>query len=143
MNIDNRIRQYAICAAALAQTMDNLVKDTQICDNSGIRKNAKTAATFARKVFEEVLNKINHDKVKSIENFVLNCEPKFVPVLSPEAKRELYVIEKNDLLKLVESACGVCLKEGREVKKCETRRLLERCGVFGKIETGDCPFKFV
>ena len=143
MNMDHRIRQYAICAEALAQAMDNLVQDTQLCDNIALRKNARTAATFARKVFKQVLSKMNPDKVKSLENFVLNCEPKFVPVLSPEAKRDLYVVEKNDLLGLVEAACGVCLKEGREVKKCRTRRGLERCGLFGKIQTGDCPFKFV
>ena len=143
MNIDNRIRNYAVCAGGLAQTMEKLANDTQICDNTALRRIVRTVATLSWKVFNVILSKVNPDKLKSIENFTNNCEPKFVPALSPEAKRELTVVDKNDLLKLTEAACGVCLKEGHEVKKCETRRLLERCGVIGKIETGDCPFKFV
>ena len=39
--------------------------------------------------------------------------------------------------------CGFCVKEGKEIKKCQRRRDLLKCGVIKGQMSGDCPYKEV
>lgn len=66
-----------------------------------------------------------------------------LPNTSARVDKEYYICPKEDFEALViddfNNPCPFCDKQGKEVKKCERRRALIRCGVVGETN-GDCPY---
>ena len=71
------------------------------------------------------------------------CDLRVVPNERLAAKRELIVVDPRDieaLLKESISDCALCLKAGKEIKRCDKRKRLLRLGIMPKSDQ-DCPYQ--
>lgn len=87
---------------------------------------------------------LDEDQMDGLLRYARDHEIEILPKYSPQAQTEFYSVEKeafDRLLTDVITDCGFCVKEGKEIKKCQRRRDLLKCGVIKGQMSGDCPYK--
>lgn len=141
MSKDSETRDFVVFLAALETAMDKMIAHLDL--DSSMARRAKTAKTHAKVMMQELIEELPDTKKRAVWNYANNTTLKAVPSLSPEAKRDYCIVESDALRDLAEAACDFCLKTEKEAKRCETRKKLERCGIFGDVEGTSCPFKLI
>lgn len=103
----------------------------------------KTMAERIKELCEEATKDVEQGSLRAMYNTADNAHIALIPKTSPKAKGEYKLCEKGALMRLVTGSmldCGCCVLEGKEIKKCATRRDLMDCNV-DFVGNGECPYR--
>lgn len=106
-------------------------------------KELAAMASRIKELCEEATKDVEQGSLRAMYNTADNAHIALIPKASPKAKGEYKLCEKGALMRLVTGSmldCGYCVLEGKEVKKCATRRDLMDCNV-DFISDGECPYR--
>jgi hypothetical protein len=88
----------------------------------------RIARTAIGKVINGLYDTVTPEAMAHMRNLAAHGEAVIRPVNSLNARTDCQILLRKDLDKLINitigSTCSVCLKEGREIKKCELRKAL-------------------
>ena len=94
------------------------------------------------KALEAIMEGLDTDQVQGMLRFANSCNLMAVPKHNPAAQKECYICPVDAFDRLVlepTGECAFCMKEGKEVKRCQRRRDLAACGIVTEKST-ECPY---
>lgn len=97
----------------------------------------------ANKALEIIMDGLDQDQVKGITRFADNMQLMAMPKFNPRSQYDCYVVPADVFDRLfadVVTDCAFCVKEGKEVERCQRRRDLAACGVV-MGSNGSCPYQ--
>lgn len=97
----------------------------------------------ANKALEIIMDGLDQDQVKGITRFADNMQLMAMPKSNPRSEYDCYVVPCDVFDRLfadVVTDCAFCVKEGKEVERCQRRRDLSKCGVV-MASDGSCPYQ--
>ena len=149
MYINADMRSYIISCAATLSYYEALLEHPPERLHVPVR-DAKMAKAYPRganatcgRVLDELMREVDEDQAVEVVRYSTRCDLRVVPNERLAAKRELIVVDPRDieaLLKESISDCALCLKTGKEIKRCDKRKRLLRLGIMPKSDQ-DCPYQ--
>ena len=119
------------------------LKGLEFRNSTKARRSLKAMQNHAEKALEAIIEGLDTDQVQGMLHFANICNLMAVPKHNPAAQKECYICPVDAFDRLVlepTGECAFCMKEGREVKRCQRRRDLAACGIAGETST-ECPYQ--
>lgn len=119
------------------------LKGLEFRNSTKARRSLKAMQNHAEKALEAIIEGLDTDQVQGMLHFANSCNLMAVPKHNPAAQKECYICPVDAFDRLVlepTGECAFCMKEGREVKRCQRRRDLAACGIAGETST-ECPYQ--
>lgn len=105
----------------------------------------KTARTKIFKVLTAIERNIDPDQIAHLQRQTRDVRLGVVSRANPQAERREVVVLEDDIFWLADKClcgCWMCSKTGNDVKRCEMRKVLSRCGVnINAAIPGECPYQ--
>lgn len=142
MYINADMRSYIISCAATLSYYEALLEHPPERLHVPVR-DAKMAKAYCGRVLDELMREVDEDQAVEMVRYSTRCDLRVIPNERMAAKRELIVMDPRDieaLLKESISDCALCLKTGKEIKRCDKRKRLLRLGIMPKSDQ-DCPYQ--
>lgn len=105
---------------------------------------------LAQSIINRIIDGVDPDQKTGVLRFANNSELMVVPKTDARTQKQLCILDKEDIQTIitdVTSGCMFCEKVGKEVKKCDLRKALLKCGLVSandsimKERPQECPFK--
>lgn len=106
-------------------------------------RNLKMARAYINKVVTGFMEDLDKDQRDAALRYANDTELSLVPKASPKAGRDYYYVPAEVMEHLVYGClldCATCLKDSKEIKRCQLRRDLLQAGMLPG-GTGECPFR--
>lgn len=119
------------------------LKGLEFRNSKKARRSLAAMQNHAEKALEAIMEGLDTDQVQGMLRFANSCNLMAVPKHNPAAQKECYICPVDAFDRLVlepTGECAFCMKEGREVKRCQRRRDLAACGIAGETST-ECPYQ--
>ena len=142
MYINADMRSYIISCAATLSYYEALLERPPERLHVPVR-DAKMAKAYCGRVLDELMEGVDEDQAVELIRYFEKCELRVIPNERLAAKREMIVVDPRDIEELLKdsiSDCALCLRTGREVKRCDKRKRLMRLGIMPKGDAG-CPYQ--
>ena len=137
------LKRCVVCMAGIKGYAETLL-EIDYEPTNGVKEYLQNIWNSAETVLAHLCADLDPDQLKGLIRYAEGHEIEILPRYSPQAQTEFYSVEKeafDRLLTDVITDCGFCMKEGKEIKKCQRRRDLLKCGVIKGQMQGDCPYK--
>ena len=111
--------------------------------SKGMIRNIKMVRAYAEKVVKSFEEQLDKDQWEAALRNGLDTEFVLVSKANPRTRKEYYTVPAEVLKSLAEHClldCATCLKDSREIKRCQLRRDLLQAGMLPG-GTGECPFR--
>lgn len=139
------LKRCVVCIAGIKGYAETLL-ELDYEPTNGVKENLKAIWDNAEIILAHLCEPLDKDQMRGMLRYADDHEIQILPRHSPAAQTEFYTMAKEPfdrLLTDVITDCGFCMKEGKEIKKCQRRRDLLECGVIKGQMQGDCPYKEV
>ena len=139
------LKRAVVCMAGIKGYAETLL-EIEWEPTQGVKDYLKNIWDSAETILAHFCADLDPDQLKGLIRYAEGHEIEILPRYSPQAQTEFYSVEKeafDRLLTDVITDCGFCVKEGKEIRKCQRRRDLLECGVIKGQMQGDCPYKEV
>lgn len=106
-------------------------------------RNLKMARAYINKVVTSFMEDLDKDQRDAALRYANDTELSLVHKASPRAGRDYYYVPAEVMEHLVYGClldCATCLKDSKEIKRCQLRRDLLQAGMLPG-GTGECPFR--
>lgn len=136
------VKEIVVVLAGCIGYADTL-KGLEFRNSTKARRSLKAMQNHAEKALEAVMDGLDEDQVHGLIRFANSCNLMAVPKHSPAAQKDYYLCPADAFDRLVlepTGECAFCMKEGREVKRCQRRRDLAACGIATEKST-ECPYQ--
>ena len=137
------LKRCVVCIAGIKGYAETLLElDWE--PTNGVKKYLRVIWKCAERILAHLCADLDPDQLQGLIRYAEGHEIEILPKYSPQAQTEFYSVEKeafDRLLTDVITDCAFCVKEGKEIKKCQRRRDLLKCGVIKGQMQGDCPYK--
>lgn len=121
------------------------VKPTKRLDKPKYKQRARQILNHLTKLTEAAVEGMDYDARDGLFRFARNNDVQIVPKDRVKSSKEYVVMEAADfeyLMDRVFADCNTCLATPAEIKKCEMKKILQRCGaVPDGTPRGECPFQ--
>lgn len=138
------MKQIVLCVAGCQGFMDVIYQDTPE-KLKPVRRYIKTIYTLTEKILECAEEGIDKDQLANLLRWADNCELQVMPRTNAKAGKKYVLVDVNDVERILRNSlsdCGTCLKSAAEVKQCDLKKCLLRCGVLPREGgRGECPFQ--
>jgi len=115
-----------------------------------VREELVALRDLAQSIINQIIDGVDPDQATGILRFANNSELMVMPKSDARAQKQWCIIDKEDIKTIigdVVSGCAFCEKTEKEVKRCDLRKALLKCGLVSsddsvmKEKPQDCPFK--
>lgn len=137
------LKRCVVCMAGIKGYAETLLERDYEPIND-VKDYLKTIWDSSETILAHLCADLDPDQLKGLIRYAEGHEIEILPRYSPQAQTEFYSVDKgafDRLLVDVVSDCAFCVKEGKEIKKCQRRRDLLECGVIKGQMKGECPYK--
>lgn len=137
------LKRVVVCMAGIKGYASTLM-ELDYEPTNGVKDYLKNILDSAETILAAICSDLDPDQMRGLIRYAEGHEIATLPKYSPQAQTEFYSVDKeafDRLLTDVISDCAFCVKEGKEMKKCQRRRDLLECGVIKGQMHGDCPYK--
>ena len=142
MYFNRASREVFITFAGIVGTCEHLI-DTAPAYLKPMMRSIKMVRAYAEKVVKSFEEQLDKDQWEAALRNGLDTEFVLVSKANPRTRKEYYTVPAEVLKSLAEHClldCATCLKDSREIKRCQLRRDLLQAGVLPD-GTGECPFR--
>lgn len=142
MYINADMRDYIISCAATLSYYEALLEHPPERLHVPVR-DAKMARAYCQRVLDGLMKDVDGDQAVELVRYFEKCDIRVIPNERMAAKREMIVVDPKDIEALLRESiadCALCLKTGKEVKRCDKRKRLMRLGVMKKCGEA-CPYQ--
>lgn len=136
------VKEIVVVLAGCIGYADTL-KGLEFRNSKKARRSLAAMQNHAEKALEAIMEGLDTDQVLGMLRFANSCNLMAVPQHNPAAQKECYICPVDAFDRLVlepTGECAFCMKEGREVKRCQRRRDLAACGIATEKST-ECPYQ--
>ena len=136
------VKEIVVVLAGCIGYADTL-KGLEFRNSKKARRSLAAMQNHAEKALEAIMEGLDTDQVQGMLRFANSCNLMAVPKHNPAAQKECYICPVDAFDRLVlepTGECAFCMKEGREVKRCQRRSDLAACGIAGETST-ECPYQ--
>lgn len=105
-----------------------------------VKRNVKGIAYNAYKVMDHLMDGLDLEHARAVRKTANSCVLQVMPKYSPKADEEWQWVKKDAMERLIADAlseCTFCDKSKKEIKKCQKRKDLLDCQIYGNGK--DCP----
>lgn len=105
----------------------------------------------AQAAINAIVEGLDDSQSEGIMRFANNCELIVMPKSDVRLQKNWVIADKNDIAVIISDAvsnCAFCEKDETEIKDCELRKALLRCGMIASDDSAmkesdsfSCPFK--
>lgn len=121
------------------------VKPTKRLDKPCHKRRARQILNHLTKLTEAAVEGMDYDARDGLFRFARNNDVQIVPKDRAKNSKEYVVMEAADFQYMMDHVfadCNTCLATPAEIKKCEFKKILQRCGaVPDGTPWGECPFQ--
>ena len=140
--INSQTREQIAVLAGIVKYCEAMAEDERE-EFKRAKRSLQAMMRHAEKAFNAVVEDVDMDQLASIIHMAKNSQFALVPKSNPRANYDSYIIPTQVFDRLMADAigeCAFCTKQGKEVKKCQKRRDLEKCGIVTD-RAGECPYQ--
>ena len=144
MRANKALQETIVCLAGCYAFCQTLI-ETEQPKLLPAMADLKTARTKIFKVLTAIEKDIDPDQIAHLRRQTRDVRLGVVSRANPQAERREVVVLEDDIFWLADKClcgCWMCSKTGNDVKRCEMRKVLSRCGVNINATTpGECPYQ--
>jgi len=142
-------KEIVVMLAGCVGVTDSL-SELRFRNSDAVREELVALRDLAQSIINQIIDGVDPDQATGILRFANNCELMVVPKTDARTQKQWCIIDKEDIQTIigdVMSGCTFCDKDSKEVKHCDLRRALLKCGLVSaddsvmKDRQNDCPFK--
>ena len=146
----NRADKEIVVSLAGCVGITDTLSDLKFRNSELVRDDLVALRDLAQSIINRIMEGVDPDQATGIMRFANNSELMVVPKSDARVQKQWCIIDKEDIQTIigdVVSGCMFCEKDEKEVRKCNLRRALLKCGLVSaddsvmKEKTSDCPFK--
>ena len=137
------LKRCVVCIAGIKGYAETLL-ELDYEPTNGVKENLKAIWDNAEIILAHLCAPLDEDQMKGLIRYADGNEIQILPRYSPQAQTDYYTLAREPFDRLLADVigdCAFCMKEGKEIKKCQRRRGLLECGVIKGQMQGDCPYK--
>lgn len=113
----NQVKRFASFISELSYMQDELKSRWALVEDGENR--IKDCVDNALKLFEELLDTVPQNQVKSIQNAINDYRVTFVPKISPNNQNVVFSRETaKALIDMAQAECKLCVKTPEEAESC-------------------------
>lgn len=142
MYFNRASREVFITFAGIVGTCEHLI-DTAPAYLKPMMRSIKMVRAYAAKVVAGYEDQLDKDQWDAALRHANDSELLVVSKANPRTKQECYVVPADVMERLAQGClldCATCLKDSKEIKRCQLRRDLLQAGMLPG-GTGECPFR--
>lgn len=121
------------------------VKPTKRLDKPKYKQRARHILKHLEELTKGAVEGLDYDAREGLHRFARNHDVVITPADRVKGMKAYVVIEADDFTYLMDRVvcdCNTCLATPTEIKKCEMKKILQRCGaVPDGTPRGECPFQ--
>lgn len=140
--INSQTREQIAVLAGIVAYCEAMAEDERD-EFKRAKRSLQAMMRHAEKAFNAVVEDVDIDQLASIIHTTKNSQFALVHKSNPRANYDSYIIPTqvfDRLMADVIGECAFCTKQGKEVKKCQKRRDLAKCGIVTD-RAGECPYQ--
>ena len=141
----NKALQETIIYLSACVAVCNSLLDSEQAKLRPARGQLQTASDALMEVLAEAERGIDPDQIDHLSRQTRDIRLSVVHKADPQADRREVVVQEADIHWLADKAltgCWLCRKEGSDVKRCQMRKVLSRCGILIEAKIpGACPYQ--
>lgn len=121
------------------------VKPTKRLDKPKYKQRARQMLRHLEELTKGAVEGMDHDARDGLFRFARNNDVQIVPKDRAKNSKEYVVVEAADFQYIMDHVfadCNTCLATPAEIKRCEFKKILQRCGAVPVgTPRGECPFQ--
>lgn len=137
-------KRMVACVSACIGVLEDMIR-IDFPKLHDVMPRIKACKTHLVKVLNTATEGIDSDQMQGVVRWIKNSEIMVMPKSDVRVQKELAIVDGPDLEFIVKNSlsdCALCMHGPAEVKQCQLRKALLRCGVMPKPDSrGHCPFQ--